>query len=94
MEIIIFVLIILGISLSIIFMGYILNKDTKNNNTKLTMGILLILIGIVIYIVPNQWAAENLLIIKSFHYLSIVLVSSINVIIGIIGIAKSIIGDK
>jgi len=91
MELIIIVLIILGISLSIIFMAYILNKDTKNNNTKLTMGILLVLIGIIAYIVPTQWAAENLMIIKTYHYLAIVLYASINIIIGIIGISKSLV---
>lgn len=85
------ILIILVISLSIVFIGFIFNKDTKNNNTKLFMGIFLILLWILSYIIPNQWAAENLAIIRTPHQVIIVLISSIYVIIGIVGIAKALI---
>lgn len=89
-----FFLIVLGVILSIIFMAYVLNRETKNNNTKLIMGIMLILSGIVIYIMRDPWITEILQIIITPHYAVIVIIASFYILIGIIGIAKAIIHNE
>jgi uncharacterized membrane protein HdeD (DUF308 family) len=70
-----------GIILSILFIVYILNKGTKNNNTKLVMGVLLSIIGIILFMRAHNYHPEL--------YMVIVLLSSFYVIIGIIGILKA-----
>ena len=81
-------------ALSIFCITYILSKDTKNNNTKLIIGVFLLLIGIVSYALFAHEAAANFSTINTPHYVFILLVSCSCIIIGIIGIAKALISNK
>ena len=80
--------------LSIFCISHILSKYTKNNNTKLIIGVFLLLIGIVFYALPVHEAAANFSTIKTPHYVIILLASCSCIIIGIIGIAKALISNK